>query len=272
MEANPEEDEAPDPEPLRPSHPDINVPKSMPLVESRADDDLLYVIMTVVQILRCWGPDVRLPLTAAPPAMRFTMLLPLPSSFGAERSTPAHWHVALLAGGLLIACGEGDSDDTGGAGNTLESGFEADLSDEGGCADVVVYASDADDELALHFSSDEGLTEQAHAAGAVVTRTWDLASELPTELTVTVGTNLTHATCSDYIEYARVIDGTWIPVAGTLTLEVTPRTTSTGGGSLPADAVLTFEDVEWISSDDESASSIMMSSLSLQAHVGWWAG
>jgi hypothetical protein len=206
-----------------------------------------------------------------------TLSLPLPSPWGPHRPTSSRWHAAMLTGSLLAAslmvgCGEGSPDDTGSTSDDLEAGFEADLSAGSGCGDVVVYASNADDELALHFVSWEGLAEQAHADGAAVTRTWDLASEVPTELNVTAGTHLTHETCNDALEYTPVIDGTWVPVAGTLTLVVTPAGDPTDWGAFPADAVLTFEDVEWVPEDDASATPVPMGSLTLEAHVGWLPG
>lgn len=164
------------------------------------------------------------------------------------------------------------SDDSGDSDGGLEAGFEDDLGAGSGCVDVAIYASDADDELALNFSSSEGLAQQAHADGAPVTRTWDLASEVPTKLNVTVGTHLTHPNCNDTPEYTAVIDGTWIPVDGTLRIEVTPTGQPTDWGEYPADAVLTFEGVEWIPAEDATATPVPMGSLSLEAHVGWLPG
>ncbi len=200
----------------------------------------------------------------------------------------------LLALFLLLACGDkdtrapddtatsGDSGDTGDGTDsgevtdtgdpveTLAAGFEAGLTRESGCSDVVMYAHDESDTLALHFF-DAGLVAAAHAAGEPVSQSWELSTEQPARLSVTVGTHLTNETCNDVVEYSPVIDGTWVPVSGTLTLTVTPDGTPTDW-EMPADAVLEFTGVGWVPSDAPTATPVPMADWTLEAHVGWLPG
>ena len=85
------------------------------------------------------------------------MPLLVPSRSAFHRSPAARWHPAIVVVALLVGCGDRDPDDSGDSDGGLEAGFEDDLGAGSGCVDVAIYASDADDELALNFSSSEGL-------------------------------------------------------------------------------------------------------------------
>jgi hypothetical protein len=154
---------------------------------------------------------------------------------------------------------------------SLAAGFEAGLTSGGGCADTVLYAANNGDTLALRFFDDSTPVAEAHAAGAAVTRTWDLSATSPARLEVTVGEHLTHYDCNDAVEFEPVVTRTWVPTAGTATLVVTPTGEATDW-DWPSEAVLTLEGVEWTPQDAPTEPATAMGTWTWTTAVGWLQG
>jgi hypothetical protein len=140
--------------------------------------------------------------------------------------------LALVTLGLalaLAACSTG--------GDPLGPDFEQRFTRLSGCADVVFFAVDADDEVMLSFTAD-GLIAEARAAGTPVVTTLDLSRSAAT-LVVEQGARISDATCDDVIEGSgpRVLRS-WSPVAGRATVTIRP-----GESGFDARGDLLLEDV-----------------------------
>lgn len=103
----------------------------------------------------------------------------------------------------------------------LQPGFEGELTEVAGCADLHVYAHDVADERALVVTIDQGLVADAVAMAMPV------HVELPaTDAAVSIegraGFFVTAADCNDAIVELPDIDENWLPNAGTVIIDVTP--------------------------------------------------
>lgn len=110
----------------------------------------------------------------------------------------------------------------------VEPGVEEMLTQFGGCADMTVYASDENAEVALHIVV-AGLVTEAEKSGAPVMREYE-ADDPAISLELTYGMLLLAETCSDFVETPPTITERWQPAqaegggAGTVTIEVRPPT------------------------------------------------
>ena len=93
----------------------------------------------------------------------------------------------------------------------------------GGCADIVFYAVDGEDELMLTFRA-EGVISEARAAGGAQESVMTFVLPAPaTELILQQGTRISDATCDDVIENGGPQVGrSWTATAGTVTVSVRP--------------------------------------------------
>jgi hypothetical protein len=90
----------------------------------------------------------------------------------------------------------------------VEPGFEQELTGKGGCADMTVYALNADDTLALHVVVD-GLVAEAEQNGSAMHEYAADDSALTIELTY--GSDLTVATCTDFARTRPTVLERWRP-------------------------------------------------------------
>jgi len=175
--------------------------------------------------------------------------------------------LALLAGCLPPDVGP-HADDTASIGAPrIEAGFEADLTRQGGCADVVLYRWNPDDTLALLFRT-EGVVAAAHEAGAPTTTTWTLPDP-EVELVVQAGEHVTHVTCDDILEYEVVVDRTWVATAGAASLAITPTGDPTPW-DMPALGELTLTGV--VLEPEDGGAPVPLPALSIASGVGWFPG
>lgn len=146
----------------------------------------------------------------------------------------------------------------------LDPGFEEHLDRTGGCADVVLFAVDSEDEVMLHLSTvEEGRVAETTTAGTPQVYVFPLPSD-EIVLEVRQGTQVSDATCDDVVENAGPeVFRTWTAVAGKATLTLTPD-----GEIVTADLVLMDVDFH-----DEDGNTVEIGSFSVHADaVGWYAG
>jgi hypothetical protein len=141
------------------------------------------------------------------------------------------------------------------------------LTRRGGCGDIVMYAVNADDTLALVIRG-EGLVDQAHAAGRETPFSYDLAVDDGLSIELRHGEHITHMTCNDAIEFEVVVRHRYAPVSGSALLVLTP-TGEPEEWYKPADAVLTLTDLV-LERDDGDRRTI--DEMSFSANVGWYPG
>ena len=194
------------------------------------------------------------------------------------------WVFLLLA---LTACGDKEEeDDTGSTtdggttdggttdGGTSDGGTGDDiaslLTESGGCGDVFIWATSADQAWALTFRLENEMARRAHEAGGPLTESWDMALDyaLAPSLSVQRGSDLRSAFCNDVSEPYE-IDQEWWIAAGQVTLTVTPEGEPTSWGEYPAQATLTIEGATFTAAD---ADPVSLSWLELAAAVGWLPG
>ena len=143
---------------------------------------------------------------------------------------------------------------------TLESGFDAELTSRGGCADVKFYAVDDADTQMLSLWV-EGLVDAATTAGETQTTVYDLPDP-DVELIVEVGHRVSDATCDDVIENGGPsIDATFAATDGKATVTIVP-----GESTWEARGTLLLEDVTFEGGGTLESFEIADTS------VGWLAG
>lgn len=131
---------------------------------------------------------------------------------------------AFVTAASLLALGACGTDPVG-------PGFESDLSHRGGCADVIFYAVDADDELMLSFHL-LGAASAALAAEEETTTVRDLPDG-SVELVLEQGTRVSDAMCDDVIEQGGPqVSRTWTATAGRATLRIRPDAHGTARADL----------------------------------------
>ena len=147
----------------------------------------------------------------------------------------------------------------------LTDGFGAGLTEHGGCGDTILYAADPGDTIMLRFDH-EGAVAEAFAAGVETTTELTLPDP-DSKVVVEVGTRISEAMCTDYIENGGpVVDETWTASEGDATLVVRPGADGTWGSY----ADLTLTGVTFTSEAGEFASlpDLTLTNIS----VGWLAG
>jgi hypothetical protein len=145
----------------------------------------------------------------------------------------------------------------------------AELTDASGCADTSIAVRRADDALAL-FVFAEGLAAEAHAAEGPVTTTWSLPDPAVTSR-IDGGENVTHHHCNDALWLEVVVDHTWEPAEGTLTLTVTPTGEPQPWGEVPADAELQLDGARFV--DPTGAEpDLLIDGMRFTIAVGWLPG
>lgn len=173
-----------------------------------------------------------------------------------EAMIPSGRALVFLAS-LVTVFGCGRSDPLG-------PSFVAELTIRGGCADVVFYAVDDDDELMLSFRA-EGLVSEARSAGegeAVTIFEFPAAAQL----TLEQGTRVSDAMCDDVIENGGPkVSRTWTAVSGTATARVRPQ-----GGEDAASADLLLEEVVFEGDEGESVTVGRLEWTDVR--VGWYPG
>lgn len=133
----------------------------------------------------------------------------------------------------------------------------------GGCADVIFFAVDSDDELMVTFSA-EGLLATAREAGTETTTVIDFPSE-DVVLKVEQGSRVSDATCDDVIENSGPrVERSWTAVSGTATVRMRPEDSSGGRGDL------VLEDVVFAAGGGDE---VTLGRLEwLDVSVGWYPG
>lgn len=134
----------------------------------------------------------------------------------------------------------------------------------GGCADVIFFAVDPDDEIMVTFRA-EGLVAAAREA-AIETSTVVTFPSDEAELVLEQGSRVSDATCDDVIESPGPrIQRSWTAASGTATVRIRPLEVPNGGRG---DLVL--EDVLFTSDD---ADDVTLDRLEwLDVSVGWYPG
>jgi hypothetical protein len=144
----------------------------------------------------------------------------------------------------------------------LAPGFEADLTETGGCGDVFVYARDADHTVGLLVRTDDGLVTTVEES-----MTYDLAGpDSATERWVTAyqGVEVGELWCNDVSTGAEELARSWHATAGVLQIDVTPGDYGGTADVTISDAVLT---------DDSGEETVELPSFSWSAiSVGWLPG
>lgn len=169
--------------------------------------------------------------------------------------------LSLLILASLAACGP----------DPLGPGFERMFTRFSGCADVLFYAVDSEDELMLTVWA-PGLVAQAHEAGQPTTTVLDLSQGQPVVI-LEQGSSVSDATCDDVVENrGPQVDDSWTAVAGQATVTIRPDLESTGGplpGTGRGDLLL--EDVRLRNSSN--GESLLIDRIEWSdISVGWLAG
>jgi hypothetical protein len=160
-------------------------------------------------------------------------------------------HTLILTTTLLFACGEKESDTATGdtssedTGNIFSFDPTDDLENPSGCSDFLFFDRNADDSIVVELQG-QGLAEAAHANEEAISVSYDIA-DLPEDvrLTIKFGTNLSHELCNDAPYLEVIVDDSFIPVNGTLTMTVTPNGDSTGMGDFPAELDVQIENSDF---------------------------
>ena len=138
--------------------------------------------------------------------------------------------------------------------DVLGPDFVEELTRFGGCADVVFYAVDADDEVMVTFRA-EGLVAASREAGTETTTVVAFPSS-GADLRIEQGSRISDATCDDVIENSGPrVRHSWTAASGTATVRIRPLENSSGahGDLLLQDVVftaggtdeITIERLEW---------------------------
>lgn len=180
-------------------------------------------------------------------------------------------NVLLCALALTIGCDEGSDtaeDTEEPTGHTTEAHLTAapdlaDLTDDGGCSDVILTRYAADGGLSLVLSLHDGLAADAVATGAQQSAAVDLSAE--GSLVLRAGSSVTWLECTDTFDDSQVIETEWTAVSGSVALTVAPQE----GSDMPALGTVTITDAV-LSAD--GAEDVAISSMSWSAGVGWVAG
>lgn len=149
---------------------------------------------------------------------------------------------------------------------TLEDGFAATLTDQGGCSDVFLYAVDASATVSVELQAKD-LAIAAEQAGVVTTSDFTLPSA-DLKLVAKTGQDLRGPLCSDFIDKEPTVHLTYTPTAGTVKITIVPPV----GDEAPI-ATAELTDVVWAVESDPVNTAITMPSLIIKdIVVGWLPG
>lgn len=158
----------------------------------------------------------------------------------------------------ICACACGGS-----GGSALPPGFENDITEQGGCSDMMVHARNADDTLGLILWIDQGLV------ATVTDSNEPLDVEVPAtdfdRFELRLGTNVTLEACNDAIGDPIVVDVQWEPVGGTVGIHIEP--TDTG-----PEATVTLTDIELQPSMGQAQAATIPNYTFDTITVGWLPG
>lgn len=142
--------------------------------------------------------------------------------------------------------------------------FEQRLTHFGGCADVIFYAVDADDEVMVTFRA-QGLVASAQEGGTETETVFQLPAD-GVDLILEQGSRISDATCDDVIRNGGPrVRRTWTAASGTATVRIRPDQGSSGGrGDLLLEGVV-------FTSDGEDAVALHRLEW-LDVPVGWLPG
>ncbi|HJN75304.1 MAG TPA: hypothetical protein QGF58_15350 [Myxococcota bacterium] len=175
-----------------------------------------------------------------------------------------------LAWTLMAGCTGGpddtaDTDDTGI--DVLPAPDLSDLSQAGGCVDLVMTMGDPSGELVLIFNHGAGLAQQAFEGEGTAQATLDLATEGSLELWQ--GVAVTNIPCNDALYGNELVVSTWTVTSGVAEVEVVSDGSSTAWGEYPGGATLKLTDVVL---SEEGAEDVEIDELEWTAWVGWMPG
>jgi hypothetical protein len=151
--------------------------------------------------------------------------------------------------------------------HALGRGFESELSQQGGCSDLNVYASDPGDTIGLILRVDDGLVAAAVEAGMPTSTEIDI-TDPAVQFRVETGVFVTELECNDVLSKRPVIDETWSATAGTLTIDLLPD----GNGNALADITLTDVTIERTAPAGGAAPIEIASYAFTDVLVGWLPG
>ena len=141
-----------------------------------------------------------------------------------------------------------DTEDTNDSGDTSTDTIVLDdeLQNPSGCGDFLFFDRNVDDSIVMEIRG-QGLAEMAHSTNTVQEVFVDLSQPNDFRLMVNVGSDLSHTLCNDALDpnIVTIIDTTYLPVNGTLNLQVTANGQSMGFGDFPAEMEVLMEDVEF---------------------------
>ena len=142
---------------------------------------------------------------------------------------------------------------------SLDADFEDTLTNEGGCADLYVFAVDDADEVILEVRFDGPIA----AAGGASTEDEFTLPDPTVDITVKVGNKVSDAACDDVIENGGPqIDDVWEAVSGVVNLTIEAGDTPVGD--------VTLEDVVFESPDGEQVTVEAFDWEDIS--VGWFPG
>ncbi len=147
----------------------------------------------------------------------------------------------------------------------LDSDFYNDLTTFSGCGDVYLYAADEADEVAV-FADFDALLDGLDITVEEHELAFDLSNQIGVDVTAVLGTNVSHTSCNDALEFEPFYEETWVPVSGTATLTVRPN--AAVDDSVRVDLVLEDVVFSYASGGDITVPSITWTNIS----VGWLPG
>lgn len=166
----------------------------------------------------------------------------------------------ILTLSLLTACFEKE----GGTRAAL-----ANLTDQGGCGDVFLYARAPDNGEGLWVRIGGDLVAGAYAEGQ---RSLDRSYTLPddaVDLRYELGAGVASRYCNDVVEPYE-IEEAWRPVGGTVSLTLVLTGDEPQAWDMPAEASLLLEAVEL--RGESSGEAFEIDEMSIEARVGWLPG
>ncbi len=146
----------------------------------------------------------------------------------------------------------------------LQPGFEMDLEVVSGCIDMLVFAHDVADERGVVVMIDQGLVADAVATGMPVNVELS-ATDPSVTLEARAGQMVTALECNDVAKPGVEIDELWLPVAGTIIVDVVPD------GFDTANATVQLVDVE-LQREQPGPETITFSMTMSDVYVGWLPG
>jgi hypothetical protein len=178
----------------------------------------------------------------------------------------------------LIGCGDKE-DDTA---LVIQQSFilEDEMQGASGCSDFVFYDHNEDDSMSLEING-TGLAALAHSTGEVQIIEVDLGSESDYEVKVNMGQDLTHRLCGDVFdpELETIVDTTYLPANGTLTLTITPEDIpeeQASEGQLPSQLEVRIQSADFCADigngDLHHENCFGVSDYTGSASIGWFHG